>query len=409
MEDTHKTREELIGELLSLRERVAKMEALEAERKQVEQRMIHLERMRALGEMGQGIAHNFNNLLVGVLGYAQVIQLIASDPEITDPADRIVASALRAKDLVSRLNRSLRGEGAEVGPLKVNRVVQEAAEAARPRWKDGPEASGVSIELLTDLETVPSAGGTEGGLHEVVIDLLFNAVDALPEGGTIEVATKAVGEEVWLEVRDTGVGMDEDTKKQMFDPFFTSKADVGSGLGLSAVHGIVTRWGGSIDVETAPGKGSTFTVRLPVWTGPKAVEEKVVPKAPRKRGRKVLTVDDELEVRYLVRTLLSEDHTVEEASDGKEALERFRPGQYDVVLIDLGMPGMPGDELAREIREVDPKVATVLVTGWELEKGDERAEALDFQLRKPFHPLQSVADMVDWAGALYDARAGGEA
>ena len=377
------------------------------ERKQTEQELVRLERLSARGEMAQGIAHNFNNMLVGVLGYAQLIQMKASDPQILEDAANLIESAIRARDLVRRLNRTVRsGEQEMIGSVSVNEVVQEAVLVTQSRWKDEPEARGLSFDVVAELEDVPPIGGTQVGLYNILINLLFNAVDAQPGGGTITIGTQAIAGSVQLTVKDAGIGMDEETRRRSFEPFFTTKANVGTGLGLSTVYSTVTRWGGSIDVESTPGEGTTFTVRFPAWMGPEGEEEEAGEVRPVRRGKVLVVDDDESAVQFLPR-VLSRDHDVEAVLSGVEAMERFTPGRYDVALIDLGMPGMPGNRIAEEMRQVDPSVATVLITGWELEEDDPRLSAFDFRIQKPFSDLDKVKNAVAQAVELHDRRTDG--
>ena len=247
----------------------------------------------------------------------------------------------------------------------MNTVVQEAIQVTRPRWKDEAESRGVAIEVVTELEDVPPIKGTASGLHDIFVNLALNAADAMPEGGTMTIRTRAVEKGVQITVTDTGIGMNEAVRRRVFEPFFTTKLDVGSGLGLSMAHGAVTRWRGEIGVESAPGKGTTFTIVLPVWTGPVAQAEATVEGAKRHMRRaRVLIVEDNEGVRCLLLRLLGQNHDVEAVGDGEQALEGFAPGKYDVALIDLGMPGMPGDVVAQRMRRADPALAAVLVTGW---------------------------------------------
>ena len=405
MKDERKPKAQLIRELTDLRCRVADLEAAEGERKQGEQERVRLERLCALEEMADGVAHNFNNILVGILGHAQLIQMKTSDLEIDQDCARIVESALRAKELVRRLNLSVRGEQEEVGPVEVNEVVLEAVEASQPRWKDEPEAKGISIDLVTELADVPSIRGTRSGLYDSLINLLFNAVDAMPEGGTITLSTAAADGSVRLTVSDTGVGMNEQTRRRVFEPFFTTKTDVGTGLGLSTVYGTLTRWGSQIEVESAPGSGTTCTLQFPVWSEANAEGGREDGEGVRqvRRGR-ILVAEDDRVVRTILSRLLSDVHEVEMAVDGQEALEMFAPGSTDVALIDLGMPEVSGDRVAQEMRKADPAVATVLITGWELNPEDPRLSAFDFLLQKPFKDIQTVQDKVAQAIELRDSR-----
>jgi len=378
------------------------------ERKQLEQEMLRLERLRAVGELAAGVSHNLNNMLVSVLGPAQLLKRKTDDPELLGEADHIIAGARRARDLVQRLNRAVRDEEeSELVPVPIHPVIQDAIQAARPRWKDESEAQGITIEVVSQLEEVPDIRGTGTGLHDILLNLLFNAVDAIPEGGTITLATQEVDEGVQLTVRDTGIGMDEETRKRVFEPFFTTKQDVGSGLGLSTVHGTVTRWGGRIEVESEPGQGTTFMLWFPAWGRWEvpSQEAAATERLPVRPGRLLIVEDDEGTCRLLDR-LLSETHEVETVLNGREALERFAPGRYDAVLIDLAMPGMPGDQVAREMHQIDPSVVTVLITGWDVRPDDPRLWTFDYQLQKPFKDLDEVETVVAQAIARHNALSG---
>ena len=237
------------------------------DRQQLEQEVIHLERMRVSGELAAGVSHNLNNMLTAVLGPAQLLLRKSDDPMIRREADAILHAGRRARDLVTRLDLAVRaGRETPLGPVSVNEQVREAIQMARPRWHDEPESRGVNVELVAELGETPDIRGNSGELGDAILSLLLNAVEAMPEGGVITIATQAVDAGVRLTVRDTGIGMDEETRRRVFEPFFTTKMDVGCGLGLSMVHGTVTRSGGSIEVDSTPGEGTAFTLCLPVWT-----------------------------------------------------------------------------------------------------------------------------------------------
>ena len=208
-------------------------------------------------------------------------------------------------------------------------------------------------------------------------------------------------------VADTGEGMREEVRSRVFEPFFTTKADVGSGLGLFTVHGTVSRWGGTIEVESLVGKGTTFTLGLPVWTESEQdpVEEDDTVGSGR-RG-KILIVDDDDKVGRFLRRLLGTRHDVEVVPDGPAALRTFAPGLYDAALIDLGLPGMPGDQLAREVKQMDPTLATALITGWHLSDEDPRRRPFDFRIQKPLNDVSEVERTVDQAVSLHDDRVKG--
>ena len=204
-----------------------------------------------------------------------------------------------------------------------------------------------------------------------------------------------------------GHGMNKEILERVFEPFFTTKADVGTGLGLSTVYGAVNRWGGTIDVESSPGEGATFTVCLPIWEGTYEEEKSDFKPTSSRRGR-LLVVDDEDVVCEFLTTILSEDHEVKTVLAAEEALGEFTAGEHDVALIDLGMPGIPGDQVAEKMRQIDPALVTVLITGWRLEDDDNRLAQFDLQLQKPFKDVILVCDMVGRAIQLHDERVSGE-
>ena len=375
------------------------------QRRQTEQELVRLERLRALGEMAAGVSHNLNNILTGVLGPAQILQMMTDDPQLLGYIDTVLKSGERATDLVARLHEAVRGSHTDkTGPVDVNRAVLEAVRTASPRWKDEMEARGISLKVITDMREEVVIRGTPSGLHDIMLNLLFNAVDAMPEGGTIVIATRTIGENVQIKVSDTGIGMKETTRRRVFEPFFTTKANVGTGLGLSTVYGTVTRWGGSIHVESKPGEGATFTIQLPVCRGSDASGKEIAEMYPMRRG-KILIVEDEEIIRNLLFNMLSQNHEVQVTTDGRQAMERFLPGRYDVALIDLGMPEIPGDQVARRMKAMDPSIVTVLVTGWRVEETDPRLGEFDLRLQKPFVNLARVQDTVTHALELHDIRA----
>ena len=396
---------ERMAELEALNERLQK-EA--AERKRFEEELIRLERLRALGELAAGVSHNLNNILVGAILPAQLVQHMTDDLDILRETETILASMKRARDLVRRLHLSTRG--VDEGPLqdvRVNDVIREAVQATRPRWKDEAEARGIVVAMVTELGDVPPIRGLTSRLYDIIVNLILNAVHAMPDGGTITIRTRSVEEGVLIMFSDTGIGMEEGVRRRVFEPFFTTKMDVGSGLGLSSAYAAISQWGGDIGVKSEPGKGATFTMRLPVWPQPVAQEKDPGQEGKcRMRRARLLVVDaDEILVRMVSR-LFERHYEVETTLDGRAALEMFAPGKYDVALIGLGMPGIPGDRLMREMHRSDPSLASVLITGWSLEDDDPRLSLFDFRFRKSSDEIGTLVDMVTQAVALHNQRAG---
>ncbi|MBT4502768.1 MAG: response regulator [Gemmatimonadetes bacterium] len=371
------------------------------EQKKMEEEAVRTQQLRAVGELASGVSHNLNNILTGVLLPAQLIRRSTDDPGIAEWADYITNSAQRAQDVVKRLNQSISGLKEEVEAVDVNAVVMEAIEMARPKWKDESQARGIEISIMTELEEGPPVKGTQGGILNVLLNLLFNAIDAMPEGGSITFRTKTAGDEVYISLADTGIGMDEEVRQRAFEPFFTTQKTVDVGLGLSVAYGTVVHWGGDIEVESAPGEGAVFTVRLPIWQDEPSGEEPG--KQQVEESRRLLLVEDDEIIQETLSRILAEDYEVEVRENGQEAVEQFVAKKFDVVLIDLGLPSMPGDRVARMIREADPAVSTVLITGWVLEEDDPRLEAFDLYVQKPLK-MESIGDVVTRAIALHDSR-----
>jgi len=232
-------------------------------RKKIEANMVRIQRLNAIGELSAGISHNLNNILVGVIGPAQMLQQMTQDEEILTETQNILDAGLQARDLVRRLHLSIRGEDEMPSPIDLSAVINDAVNISRPRWKDQSEVAGIHIELIKNLGHMSHVYATHSGLMDVIVNLIFNAVDALPEGGQITITTRQENKWVCLEVEDTGIGMPENIKNRVFEPLFTTKANVGTGLGLSTAYKQIDTWGGEISVESEPDKGTIFNISLP--------------------------------------------------------------------------------------------------------------------------------------------------
>lgn len=375
--------------------------------KAMEDEHVRIARLRALGEMAAGVSHNLNNILVGVFGHAQLLQMISRDPDVLVETENILVAAGQARDLVRRLNHAVRGgDSDQPEAVDLNMAVHKAVQTTRPRWKDEPESANIPIVLELDLdETIPAVVGTEAGLGSILVNLIFNAVDAMPEGGTLrlESAPGPKPDTVTLIVSDTGVGMDQATVDRVFEPFFTTKCNIGTGLGLSTVYGTVNRWGGAVDVRSAPGQGTTFTLTLHVFAQEQSREQGAANTAPDRR-RRILLVDDDERVRRVVSRLISDRHTVVTASSGPEAIRLVDEDRFDIALIDLGMPDMAGNQVAERLRRVQPFLVTVMISGWDLNRDDERLAPFDLTLSKPFADVTEVRHCIERAVELHDQR-----
>jgi GAF domain-containing protein/CheY-like chemotaxis protein len=328
---------------------------------------VKVERLRALGQMASGIVHDFNNLLTPILGY---ISLVLGDRTLPPTAQADLEQARRgaqsAAQVIDRLREFYRQRDVRAIPLPVdlNHIIQQTLDITQPRWKDIPQQQGISINVKTELASLPAVPGEASELRELLTNLIFNAVDAMPHGGTLTVRTTVAGEWVTLQVRDTGVGMSQETQAHLFEPFFTTKGDRGTGLGLATVYGIVQRHQGRIEVESAPGQGSTFTIHLSL-KGEMAAPQVAEVEVPFLPSLSVLLIDDNEAVRRVVlRMLEAFGHRVTPVGSGAEGLAAVENDGFDVVITDLGMPGMSGAEVARRVKAQTPQMPVILLTGW---------------------------------------------
>ena len=360
--------------------------------------LVRTEKLRALGEMASGVAHDFNNLLASVLGRAQLLLRRVQEPQLRQWLQVIERAALDGAQTVRRLQEFTRiRRDQPLVPLDVNQVVRDVLDITQSRWKEEPTSRGIALEVRTALAEVPAVIGDAAELREAMTNLILNALDAMPNGGTLTLTTALVDDRVEVVVADTGVGMPPEVREKVFDPFFTTKGPQGTGLGLSMTYGIVSRHGGSIAVESEPGQGSTFRLSFPrgrdaqpaVPATPEAV-------APAVRALHCLVVDDEPPVRAVLGDILeSAGHTVVTLGDGAEAIARFAAEPFDLVVTDLAMPRVSGWQVARAVKQTAPTVPVFLVTGFgvELSAEERQAHGVDLVLVKPLQ-IQEILDAV---------------
>ncbi|RPJ02737.1 MAG: PAS domain S-box protein, partial [Deltaproteobacteria bacterium] len=308
------------------------------EKHQMEERLIQSEKLRALGELASGIAHDFNNALAVILGYTQVLLSKAKEEKSIEALKTIERVTKDAAQTVRRLQNFAGRRSQEVFQVDINATIKDAVEITKPKWKDEAQRKGISNEMVLNLEEIPFAGCVASELREVITNMIFNAVDAMPEGGRIEIRTFRNKSKVSIQIKDTGAGIPEEVKEKVFEPFFTTKPFGNAGLGLSVSYGIIKRFQGEIDFESQAGRGTTFTISLPEGTGKKE-EVDAFPATREGRKGRILVIDDEAPVRDVLRTILSEaNHRVTVAGNGEEGLRLFKEDHFDVVLTDLGMP-----------------------------------------------------------------------
>lgn len=357
------------------------------ERKKMEERLLQAEKLRAVAEMASGVAHDFNNALAAILGNTQLLLHTIEDEEAKETLRTIEKVAKDSAHTVKRLQDFTKKKThQELFEVDINAIIRDSIEMSKPKWKNEALGKGITIEVETQLEEVSPVSGNASELREVITNMIFNAVEALPHGGRIEIRTFQKEGRVGITISDTGIGMGEEVKKKIFEPFFTTKPFTNTGLGLSVSYGIIKRLGGEIEVESTLGKGTTFTILLPIGKGGREKESSSSPPIVGKKAR-ILVVEDEETVRnVLIRSLAQVPHEVTTAENGEEGIELFKSQRFDMVLTDLGMPGLSGWEVCRRIKEISPGTPVGMITGWGMELDQEKVKEVgfDFLISKPF-------------------------
>lgn len=355
------------------------------------------EKLRALGQLASGVAHDLNQSLGIIAGYSELAgrELSGARPDLASVRERLSLVSQAAQDggvTVKRLLTFARGRvDGEAETIDLGVLLTDVAKLTAPRWRDLAQVEGHPIDLTVEAIGDVQIRGWASTLREAVLNLVLNALDALPNGGAIHLAAERTGATVEVTVSDTGVGMTPEIQSRIFEPFFTTKGERGTGLGLAMVHSIVEQHRGSISVGGSPGHGTTFTLSFPADATVKPQPAPIVVHTPQPKLR-VLAVDDEAPLAQLVAALLRpRGHQVVTALSGEEALALLHGQTFDLVISDLGMgPGMTGWELATHARTLRPSIAFVLATGWgaEIDPDEARTRCVHAVLAKPFRGAQ---------------------
>jgi len=335
------------------------------EQKEERERAARADKLRALGQLASGVAHDFNNSLAAILGRAQLLRRQVNDPGLVRNLDIIQTAAEDAAATVRRIQTFARKSAVkEFERVDVASLLNDAIEITRTRWQNEARLRGLEYDVKLDTEPDHYTYGSASELREVFVNLIVNAVDAMPRGGKLLVTCRRKDDRLQLHFADNGMGMPEDVRQKIFEPFFSTKGAHGTGLGLSVSYSIIERHSGSISVVSEPNTGTNFTIDLPAAVVETIADESAteICETPSLR---ILVVDDEQPVREtLAEMLVAVHHSVELAGSGQEAVEKMRRGAFDFVFTDLAMPEMDGWETARLIRRDWPGVRIVLVTGY---------------------------------------------
>ncbi|MFZ0826094.1 MAG: ATP-binding protein [Verrucomicrobiia bacterium] len=388
------------------------------ELRRTQQLVVQQERLRALGQMASGVAHDVNNALSPVIAYSEL--LLSTLPDLPEVSRHYLQTINQAgadiAKIVARMREFYRrrSDMEELTEVDINKTIEEVIELTRPRWRDLPQREGISIQIQRELAPeLPLLLSDPSEFREALINLVFNAVDALPQGGIITLVTRSLNRpaaeangdserQIQVEVRDNGIGMDEKTRQRCLEPFFSTKAQRGgTGLGLAMVYGMAQRHDGTIEIDSTPGSGTCIRLTFPVREKTSATGRASLPQAKSKRSLHILCIDDDEQVRGLMTDCLSHfDHRVMVASGGKQGLELFRTAMlenepYEVVITDLGMPDIDGHHVARTIKAESPHTPVIMMTGWGtiMKEDGENAPEVDAVVGKPPH-MQELNDLL---------------
>jgi signal transduction histidine kinase len=348
--------------------------------RQTQHTVMQQERLRALGQMASGIAHDINNAISPVSLYTE--SLLEREPNLSERARGYLTTIQRAIEdvarTVARMREFYRDREAQLTleRVDVNRAIRQVVELTKPRWSDLPQQRGAMVDLRTELwDTLPDIMGAEHEIRDALTNLIFNAVDAMPSGGTLSVRTRTSaggdGEDrVLIDVSDTGVGMDEETRRRCLEPFFTTKGERGTGLGLAMVYGMIQRHSAELDIESAAGAGTTVRLSFPSYTSSSVTTTRVLKLPAVGRRLRILLVDDDpMLIKSLQDTLQEDGHQITATHGGEAGIAAFAAAQkrgeaHDIVITDLGMPYVDGRKVAVSVKRLSPKTPVILLTGW---------------------------------------------
>ena len=381
------------------------------ERKRTQERMAQSDKLRAVGELAAGVAHNLNNALTVIQGRAQLLLMRSTDEGTAKSLETITRAVADGSQTLRRiLDFARRDPARDFVPVDLAELIASSVEIAKPKWQNRSATRAGQITVRVENQGAVHVMGEASELREVVLNLLFNAVDALRDtGGIIETGTRAEIDAACFWVADTGCGMPPEVVERIFEPFYTTKGERGTGLGLSASHGIIARHGGRIMVVSEPGEGTRFEVRLPLYTSKSNQVKRTVPVAAgvNPQGARVLIVEDEEKVRALLSEAFeSAGHAVTKATTGTEAIAQLDGAEFDLVICDLGLPEISGLHVARWIKEHRPGTPLILATGWTdmVTPEDYERGRIDAVFKKPF----AVTEVLERATQLLSTPSGEE-
>jgi signal transduction histidine kinase len=366
------------------------------DRKKMEETLLQSEKLKSLGVIAAGVAHEFNNLLAVIIGTAELLDSgIEDDQDLKNGLNDIIKAgdngAGIVKDMLLYVKSQEEADISDFTPNDIRCLLDEAINFTSHRWESMAQAKGVDYQICReDMREIPEVLCRHAELQGVFINIINNALDAMPDGGRLSFSTSSNDDTVFINISDTGNGMPEDVRTQIFDPFFTTRRPLGTGLGLSVSYGVIVRHGGKIEAESEEGKGTTFNVSIPVRKD--VVQKEVPPEYERRVTRRklhILVVDDNEDICDIVDGVLTRGgHAVTSVDNGAEAIILAGKKDFDLVMCDLLMPEVSGHEVVSVVNRMEQKPKIGVMTGWsedvDLTKDGKVKLNVDFIIKKPF-------------------------
>lgn len=360
------------------------------------------QRLKAVGEMSSSIAHDFNNSLQEMMGNLEIVKqqngLSSTSIERLNNITSIIGDVAQRVSALQKFG-DIKQDSSQSNPVNLNSLIEESLNQSRPLWKDTVEKEGLTVTVITNFVDIPMINCNGGELKSVIYNLIKNCIEAMPSGGEISIKTGVKNKKVYATFTDTGIGMTEDAKLNVFQPFYTTKGyELGRGLGMSGAYTTVQKYGGEIHIQSSElNKGTTFEIAFPISEPNEVIYEKdSVPHD--KKYFKILWVDDDNLITETVNELVNSfGHKCDIANSGQEALDFIQRNHYDIIFTDIGMPGMNGWELADATRKkMGSEIKIVVVSGWDITEADKKKHTIDAVLQKPFllEDLEQILQMV---------------
>jgi len=374
------------------------------DKRRMEEALMQSEKLKSMGIITAGISHEFNNILAIISGNIQLLENTYKDDSVlTKALCTIMKAADDGAEISSNMLKFAKASHntKELRPSDIRVMLMQSIDFTKPRWANEAQAGGIEYKMDTEgMKRVPSIMCKPSEMREIFINLINNALDAMPGGGIISFSTWSDNDTVFVNVTDNGEGMADGVKKNIFDPFYSTKGVAGTGLGMSMVYGVVDRHGGKIEVESGLGKGSTFALQFPITN--KEVSSTVTPEPEQEtdvKNLRILVVDDQKAICDIHdQFLTSAGHKVKTVDNGADAINIVKAEEFDLVLCDLAMPDVYGIDVIKTINGLEKKPKIGIITGGNAEPENMSAEEfqVDFLLMKPFkHPelLKHINDL----------------